>query len=58
MTRAKKLERYVDAVIEGMDYKDMYEYIYATMLYGLEHSTTDEEFDELYNEYFEDDDAQ
>ncbi len=56
MTREEKLERYVDAVIEGMDYKDMHEYIYATMIYGLEHSTTDEEFDEMYNEYFEDND--
>ena len=58
MTREEKIERYVDAVVQNMDYKDMYEYIYATMLYGLEHSTTDEEFDELYNEYFEDNDAQ
>jgi hypothetical protein len=56
MTREEKIERYVDAVVQNMDYKDMYEYIYATMLYGLEQSTTDEEFDELYNEYFEDND--
>ena len=56
MTREEKIERYVDAVVQNMDYKDMYQYIYATMLYGLEHSTTDEEFDELYNEYFEDND--
>ncbi len=56
MTRKEKIERYVDAVVQDMNYKDMYEYVYATMLYGLEHSTTDEELDELYNEYFEDND--
>tara|TARA_R100001510_G_scaffold35378_1_gene31874 strand:+ start:301 stop:471 length:171 start_codon:yes stop_codon:yes gene_type:complete len=54
MTQHEKLTRYVEAVIEGMDHKDMYEYIYATMIYGLEHSTTEEELDELYNEYFTD----
>ena len=56
MTREEKIERYVDAVVQDMNYKDMYEYVYATMLYGLKQSTTDEEFDELYNEYFEDND--
>jgi hypothetical protein len=58
MTRHEKLTNYVEAVIEGMDYKDMYEYIYSNLLYDLEHSTTDEELDELYNEYFEDDDEE
>ena len=58
MTRHEKLTRYIEAVIEGMDYKDMYEYIYSNLLYDLEHSTTDEELDELYNEYFEDDDEE
>ena len=56
MTRHEKLTRYVEAVIEGMDYKDMYEYIYSNLCFDLEHSTTDEELDELYNEYFEDND--
>jgi len=55
MTRHEKLTRYIEAVIECMDYKDMYQYIYSNMLYDHEHSTTDEELDELYNEYFEDD---
>ena len=54
MTRYEKLTNYIDNVIEGMDFKDMYRYIFDTMLYDLEHSTTDEELDELYNEYFED----
>ena len=58
MTRHEKLTSYVEAVLKSMDYKDMYEYAYATMLYGLEHSTTDEELDELYNEYFEDNDQE
>ena len=58
MTRYEKLTSYVEAAIEGMDYKDMYEYIYSNLLYDLEHSVTDEELDELYNEYFEDNDAQ
>jgi len=57
MTRHEKLTRYVEGVIEGMDYKDMYEYIYSNLLYDLEHSTTDEELDELYNEYFEENDG-
>lgn len=52
MTRYEKLTSYIDNVIEGMDFKDMYRYIFDTMLYDLEHSTTDEELDELYNEYF------
>tara|TARA_B100002019_G_scaffold262834_1_gene250512 strand:+ start:1412 stop:1597 length:186 start_codon:yes stop_codon:yes gene_type:complete len=52
MTRHEKLTTYVEAVIDGMDYKDMYEYIYSNLLYDLEHSMTDEELDELYNEYF------
>ncbi len=54
MTRYEKLTSYVEAVIDGMDYKDMYEYIYSNLLYDLEHSVTDEELDELYNEYFAD----
>jgi hypothetical protein len=58
MTRHEKLTSYVEAVIEGMDYKDMYQYIYSNLLYDLEHSTTDEEIDELYNEYFEDNDEE
>ena len=58
MTRHEKLTSYVEAVIDGMDYKDMYEYVYSNMLYDLEHSTTDEELDELYNEYFENNDEE
>ena len=54
MTRHEKLTSYVEAVIEGMDYKDMHQYIFSNLLYDLEHSVTDEELDELYNEYFED----
>ena len=56
MTRHEKLTRYIEVVIEHMDYKDMYQYIYSNMLYDLEHSATDEELDELYDEYLEDND--
>jgi len=58
MTRYEKLTRYIENVIEGMDFKTMYQYIFENMLYDLEHSTTDEELDELYNEYFEDNDEE
>ena len=54
MTRYEKITRYVDSVVQDMDWKTMYQYIFEAMLYDLEHSTTDEELDELYNEYFED----
>ena len=53
MTRHEKLTSYVEAVIEGMDYKDMHQYIFSNLLYDLEHSVTDEELDELYNEYYD-----
>ena len=57
MTRQEKIERYIDAVIEGMDYKSMYEYVYDTMTEGFaSYNITDEQIDELYNEYFEDND--
>ena len=55
---SKDIQDYIENVIEGMDYKTMYQYIFENMLYDLEHSTTDEELDELYNEYFEDDDEE
>lgn len=52
MTREEKIERYIDNVIEGMDFKTMWLYVYDTMKYSMEHDHTDKEFDELYNEYF------
>lgn len=51
MTRYEKTTHYIDSVIEGMDFKDMYRYIFDTMLYDLS-PNTDEEIDELYNDYF------
>ena len=51
MTRYEKTTHYIDTVIEGMDFKDMYRYIFDNMLYDLKDST-DEQIDELYNEYF------
>ena len=56
MTRHEKLTRYIQEVIDGMDYKDMYEYVYSNMLYDLKNSMTDEEIDSLYDEHFEDND--
>lgn len=53
MTRYEKTTHYIDSVIEGMDFKDMYRYIFDTMLYDLEHSATDEEINELYKETFD-----
>ena len=35
MTRYEKLTNYIDNVIEGMDFKDMYRYIFDTMLYDF-----------------------
>ena len=53
MTRQEKIERYIECVIDNMDYKTMYRYVYDTIKYSMEHDHTDEEIDELYNEYFE-----
>jgi hypothetical protein len=48
MTRHEKTTHYIDSVIEGMDFKAMYRYIFDTMLHDIEQSHTDEEVDELY----------
>ena len=58
MTRYEKTTRYIESVIDGMDFNDMHRYIFDTMLYDLEHSATDEEIDELYKETFEQDEIQ
>ena len=54
MTRQEKIERYIDCVIDNMDYKTMHLYVYDTMKYSMEHDPTAQEFADLYNEYFED----
>jgi hypothetical protein len=51
MTRYEKTTHYIESVIEGMDFKDMYQYVFDTMLYDLKDST-DEQIDEMYNDYF------
>ena len=51
MTREEKIERYIDSVIDGMDWKTMYHYVYESIEEDLKDST-DEQIDELYNEYF------
>ena len=58
MTREEKIERYVDAVVQDMDWQTMYTYCYETMYWNLQHDHTYEEIDELYNEYFEDNDEE
>ena len=52
MTRYEKTTRYIESVIDGMDWKIMYQYVFDSMLYDLK-DNTDEQIDELYNEYFQ-----
>ena len=52
MTRQEKIERYIDHIIDSMDYKTMYLYVYESMEVDLKDST-EEQIDDLYNEYFE-----
>ena len=54
MTREEKIERYIHAVVQDMGWKAMYTYCYETISANIGHDHTDEEIDELYNEYFED----
>ena len=56
MTREEKIERYVDSVVQDMDYKTMYAYCYESIYEAL-NSEPDKYIDDLYNEYFEDNDA-
>ena len=51
MTRYEKTTRYIESVIDGMDWKIMYQYVFDTMLYDLK-DNTDEEIDKMYNDYF------
>jgi len=52
MTREEKIERYVDAVVQDMDYKTMYECVYEYIYESLGFES-DEYIEDLYNEYFE-----
>lgn len=51
MTREEKIQRYIDSVIDGMDWKTMYHYVYETIAESLE-GDSDEAIDEMYNEHF------
>ena len=51
MTRQEKIERYIDYIIDRMDYKTMYLYVYESIDEDLKDST-EEQIDNLYNEYF------
>tara|TARA_B100000900_G_scaffold149137_1_gene126606 strand:- start:3084 stop:3251 length:168 start_codon:yes stop_codon:yes gene_type:complete len=53
MTREEKIDRYIESVVQGMDWKTMYHYVYESIEEDLK-DIADEQIDELYNEYFED----
>ena len=57
MTREEKIERYVDAVVQNMDHKTMYESLYEYIYESLGFES-DEYVEDLYNEYFEDNDEE
>ncbi len=51
MTREEKIQEYIDSVIEGMDWKTMYHYVYESIEESLK-GDTDEQIDEMYNHHF------
>jgi len=53
MTRYEKTTRYIESVLQDMDWKTMYQALYESMLYELKDST-DEQIDEMYNYHFND----
>jgi hypothetical protein len=55
MTRHEKTTRYIESVLQDMDWKTMYAALYDAMLYDLKDST-DEQIDEMYNYHFNDED--
>ena len=57
MTRQEKIDRYIESVVQGMDWKTMYHYVYDSIEEDLKGST-DEQIDEMYNYHFEDDDEE
>ena len=57
MTREEKIERYIESVVQGMDWKTMYHYVYESIEEDLKDST-DDQIDEMYNYHFEDNDEE
>jgi len=53
MTRYEKTTRYIESVLQDMDWKTMYQALYESILYELKDST-DEQIDEMYNYHFND----
>ena len=53
MTREEKIDRYIESVVQGMDWKTMYHYVYESIEEDLK-DITDEQIDEMYNYHFED----
>ena len=52
MTRQEKIERYIDSVINDMDWKTMALTLSDYLYEELKHDS-DEQIDEMYNEHFE-----
>ena len=46
--RQEKIDRYIESVVQGMDWKTMYHYVYESIEEDLKDST-DEQIDEMYN---------
>jgi hypothetical protein len=46
LTREEKIKRYIESVIEGMDWKTMYHYVYESIEESLK-GDTDEQIDEM-----------
>ena len=51
MTREEKLERYVQKVVDDMDFNTMYECVYDFIYEDLK-DVSDKEVDRRYKEYF------
>ena len=52
MTRQEKIERYIDSVVQDMDWKTM-QLTLSDYLYEEFKHDSDEQIDEMYNEHFE-----
>ena len=51
MDREKLMESYIEAIIDGMDHKDLWQYVYDTIEHNLE-TYTDEELKTEIKDYY------
>ena len=51
MDREKLMESYIEAIIDGMDHKDLWQFVYDTMEQNLE-TYTDEELKTEVEDYY------